>query len=68
MKFPPSGQFHTVHYDVYRMSRAAHFSRFSLTTELDSSLLPVSFRALYYFDINKAIDIYDSIDVYDFLA
>ena len=61
----------TVDYDVYRMSRAL-FSHFSLTTEMDSSLVPVSFRTLYDFDLNEAIDVYDSIvysiDVYDFIT
>ena len=61
----------TVDYDVYRMSRA-HFSHFSLTTEMDSSLVLVSFRTLYDFDLNEAIDVYDSIaysiDVYDFIT
>ena len=38
-----------VDYDVYRMCRA-HFSHFSLTTEMDSSLVPVSFITLYDFD------------------
>ena len=41
------------------MSRA-FFSHFSLTTEMDSSLVPVSFRTLYDFDFNEAIDVYDS--------
>ena len=61
----------TVVYDVYRMSRAL-FSHFSLTTEMDSSLVPVSFRTLYDFDLNEAVDVYDSIvysiDVYDFIT
>ena len=61
----------TVDYDVYRMPRAL-FSHFSLTTEMDSSLVPVSFRTLYDFDLNEAIDVYDSIvysiDVYDFIT
>ena len=49
----------TVNYDVYRMSRA-HLSHFSLTTEMDSSLVLVSFRTLYVFDLNEVIDVYDS--------
>ena len=57
----------TVDFDVYRMSRA-HFSHFSLTNEMDSSLAPVSFRTSYNFDLNEAIDVYDSIDVYDFIT
>ena len=54
-------------YDTYRMSRA-HFSHFSLTTEIDSSLVLVSFRTLHDFDLNEAIDVHDSIDVYDFIT
>ena len=38
-----------------------HFSHFNLTTEMDSSLVPVSFRTLYDFDLNEAIDVYDFI-------
>ena len=57
----------TVDYDVYGMSRA-HFSDFSLTTEMDSSLVAVSFRTLHDFDLNEAIDVHDSIDVYDFIT
>ena len=57
----------TVDYDVYRMSRA-HFSHFTLTTERDSSLVPVSFRTLYDFDLNEAVDVYDSIYVNDFIT
>ena len=49
-----------VDYDVYRMSHA-HFSHFSLTTEMNSSVVPVSFRMLYDFDLNKVIDVYDFI-------
>ena len=45
-----------------------HFSHFSLTTEMDSSLVPVSFRTLYEFDLNEAIDVYDYTDVYDFIT
>ena len=45
-----------------------HFSHFSLTTERDSSLVPVSLRALYDFDLNEAIDVYDYTDVYDFIT
>ena len=45
-----------------------HFSHLSLTTEMDSSLVPVSFRTLYDFDLNEAIGVYDSIDVYDFIT
>ena len=56
----------TVDYDMYRMSHA-HFSHFSLTTEMDFSLALVSFRTLYDFDLNEAVDVYDSIDVYDFI-
>ena len=41
----------TVDYDVYPMSRA-HFSHF---------------RTLNDFDLNEAIVVYDSIDVYDFI-
>ena len=33
----------------------AHFSRFSLTTEMDSSLVPVGFRTMCDFDLNEAI-------------
>ena len=44
-----------------------HFSHFSLTTEMDSSLVPVSFGT-YDFDLNEAIDVYDYIDVYDFIT
>ena len=53
----------TVDYDVYRMSRVihTHFSHFSLTTEMDSSLVLVSFRTLYDFGFNEAIDVYDFI-------
>ena len=36
----------TVDYGVSR----AHFSHFSLLTEMDCSLVPVSFRTLYDFD------------------
>ena len=39
----------------------AHFSHFSLTTEMDSSLVPVSFRTLYDFDLNEVVDVYDFI-------
>ena len=46
----------TVDYDVYRMSHA-HFSHFSSTTEMDSSLVPVNFRTLYDFDLNEAVDV-----------
>ena len=35
---------------------------------MDSSLGPVRFRTLYDFDFNEAIDVYDSIDVYDFIT
>ena len=56
-----------VDYDVYRTSRA-HFCHFSLTTEMDSSLVTVSFRTLYDFDLNGAVDVYDSIVVYDFIT
>ena len=45
-----------------------HFSHFSLTIEMGSSLVPVSFRTLYDFHLNEAIDIYDSIDVNDFIT
>ena len=55
----------TVDYDMYRMSRA-HFSHSTLPTEMASSLVPVSFRTLYDFDLNETIDVYDSIYVYDF--
>ena len=44
---------------TYRMSRA-HFSQISLTNEMDSSLVPVSFITLYDFDLNEAIDVYDN--------
>ena len=44
-----------------------HFSQFSLTTEMDSSLVPLSFRTLYDFDLNEFIDVYDYIDIYDFI-
>ena len=57
----------TIDYDVYRMSHA-HFSHFSSTTEMDSSLVPVSFITLNDFDLNEAVDVYDSIDVYDFIT
>ena len=49
----------TVDYDMYEMSRA-HFSHSTPTTEMVSSLVPVNFRTLY------AINVYDSIYVYDF--
>ena len=39
-----------------------------LTTEMDSSLVPVSFRMWFDFDLNEAIDVYNSIDVYDFIT
>ena len=46
-----------------------HFSRFSLTTEMDSLLVvPVSFRTWFDFDVNEAIDSYDSIDIHDFIT
>ena len=45
-----------------------HFSHLSLTTETDSLLVSVSFRTLYDFDLNEAIDVYNSIDVYDFIT
>ena len=46
-----------------------HFIHFSLTNEMDSSLVvPVTFRMLYDFDLNEAIDVYDSIDIYDFIT
>ena len=35
---------------------------------MDSSLVPVSFRTLYDYDLNEASDVYDSIDVYDFIT
>ena len=35
---------------------------------MDSSLVPVSFRTLYDFDLNEAIDVYDYTDVYDFIT
>ena len=47
---------------MYRMSRA-HFSHPTLTTEMASSLVPVNFRTLYDFNLNEAIDVYDSIYV-----
>ena len=31
-------------------------------------VVPVSFRTLYDFDLNEASDVYDSIDVYDFIT
>ena len=50
-----------VNYDVYQMSCA----RFSLTTEMDSSLvLNFAFPCglcNYDFDLNEAIDVYDFI-------
>ena len=55
----------TVDYDMYRMSRA-HFSHSNLTTEMASSLVPVNFRTLYDFNLNEAINVYDSIYVHDF--
>ena len=54
----------TVDYDMYRMSRA-HFSHSTLTTEM-ASLVPVNFRTLYDVNLNEAINVYDSIYVYDF--
>ena len=54
----------TVDYDMYRMSRA-HFSHSTSTTEM-ASLVPVNFRTMYDFNLNEAINIYDSIYVYDF--
>ena len=47
------------------MSRA-HFSHSTLTTEMASSLVPVNFRTLYDLNLNEAINVYDSIYVYDF--
>ena len=41
-----------------------HFRHFSLTTEMDISLVPLSFRTWFDF----AIDVYDSIEVYDFIT
>ena len=35
---------------------------------MDSSLVPVSFITLNDFDLNEAVDVYDSIDVYDFIT
>ena len=55
----------TVDYEMYRMSRA-YFSHSTLTTEMASSLVPVNFRTLYDFNLNEAINAYDSIYVYDF--
>ena len=56
----------TVDYDMYQMSRA-HFSHSTSTNEMVSSLVPVNFRTLYdLFNINEAINVYDSIYVYDF--
>ena len=40
-----------------------HFSHFSLTTEMDSSLVPESFRTWFDFDLSEAIDVNDSTDV-----
>ena len=54
----------TVDYDVIRMFHA-HFSHFNLTT-FDSFKLSV--RTLHDFDLNEAIDVYDSTDVYGFIA
>ena len=56
----------TVDYEMYQMSRA-HFSHSTSTTDLVSSLLLVNFRMLYdLFNVNEAINLYDSIYVYDF--
>ena len=56
----------TVNYDIYRMSRANFSHSIStLTTEM-ASLVPVNFRTLYDFNLNEAINVYDSIYVYDF--
>ena len=60
----------TVDYDMYRMSRA-HFSHSTLTTEMASSLVSVNFRTILrtLYDFNsvksEAINVYDSIYVYD---
>ena len=54
----------TIDYDMYWVSRA-HFSHSTLTTET-ASLVPVNFRMLYDFNLNEAINVYDSIYVYDF--
>ena len=60
----------TVDYDMYRMSRA-HFSHSTLTTEMASSLVLVNFRTILrtLYDFNsvksEAINVYDSIYVYD---
>ena len=37
----------------------------TLTTKM-ASLVPVNFRTLYDFNLNEAINFYDSIYVYDF--
>ena len=56
----------TFDYDMYQMSRA-HFSHSPSTTEMVSSLVPVNFRTLYdLFNVNEAINVYDSIYIYDF--
>ena len=39
------------------------FCHFSLTTEMDPLLVPVSFRTFYDFDLNEAIDIYDKCSI-----
>ena len=38
----------------------------TLTIEMASSLVPVNFRTLYDFNLNEAINVYDSIYVHDF--
>ena len=56
----------TVDYGMYQMS-CAHFSHSTSTIEMVSSLVPVNFRTLYdLFNVNEAINVYDSIYVYDF--
>ena len=39
------------------------FCHFSLTSEMDSSLVPVSFRTFHDFDLNEAIDVYDKCSI-----
>ena len=55
----------TVDYDMYQIS-PAQFSHFTLTTEMACSLVTVNFRKLYDFNLNEAINVHDSIYVYDF--
>ena len=54
-----------VDYDVYRMSRA-HFSHFSLTTEMDSPLVSALWYGLRGFHVDFVLN--EAIDVYDFIT